>query len=102
MFRISTTDTAHERRLVVEGKLVEPWTSELRKTWEASGEGLDGRQRVIDLTNLTVISREGEEAIFELMRGGAKFCCAGVLIKHVLKQLTHRCGRSSAQFETKS
>ncbi len=87
---------------MVEGKLVEPWTSELRKTWEASGEGLDGRQRVIDLTNLTVISREGEEAIFELMRGGAKFCCAGVLIKHVLKQLTHRCGRSSAQFETKS
>ena len=95
MFRISTTDTPHQRRLVVEGKLVEPWTSELRKTWGASGEDLHGRQRIIDLTNVTVISREGEEAILELMRSGAKFCCAGILIKHVVKQLTHRCGPTS-------
>jgi hypothetical protein len=91
MFRISTIDTDRERRLIVEGTLVQPWVSELRRTWGDAGNSLEGRTLVIDLTNATVISREGEAEIFELMKEGAKFSCAGVLIKHVLKGLAHRC-----------
>jgi len=45
---------------------------------------------VIDLRSLTVISREGEEAIFDLMKKGAKFTCAGVLTRHVLKHLARK------------
>jgi hypothetical protein len=91
MFRISTIDTQRERRLVVEGTLVSPWIEELQKTWSNAGDALDGRSLVIDLTNATVISREGESAIFELMKDGAKFSCGGVLTKHVLKELARRC-----------
>ncbi|HEY4679276.1 MAG TPA: hypothetical protein VIJ01_19070 [Candidatus Angelobacter sp.] len=91
MFRISTIDTQRERRLVVEGTLVPPWVDELRKTWSDAGDGLEGRSLVIDLTNATVISREGENAIFDLMKDGAKFSCGGVLTKHVLKELARRC-----------
>jgi len=91
MFKISTVDTIQERRLVVEGTLVNPWVVELRKTWGVAGHSLDGRNLVIDLTNATMIDREGEAAIFELMRDGAKFCCSGVLTKHVLKQLARKC-----------
>jgi hypothetical protein len=91
MFRISTIDTHRERRLVVEGTLIHPWVDELRKTWSDAGNSLDDRNVVIDLTNVIVISREGENAIFELMKEGAKFSCGGVLTRHLLKQLAHRC-----------
>ncbi|MBZ5666852.1 MAG: hypothetical protein LAO30_19880 [Acidobacteriia bacterium] len=91
MLKISTIDTKSERRLVVEGKLVEPWLAELRRTWSNAGEGLEGRKLVIDLHNATVISSEGESTLFELMRGGAKFSCGGVLTRHLLKRLAHRC-----------
>ncbi len=91
MFRISTIDTQCERKLVVEGTLVQPWIAELRRTWSNAGNALESRTLVIDLTNATVISREGEDAIFELMKDGAKFSCAGVLTKHMLKRAAHRC-----------
>lgn len=91
MFKISTIDSASERRLVVEGTLVQPWVGELRRTWNDAGQSLDGRKLVIDLTNATLIDPEGEAAIFELMQEGAKFNCSGVLTRHVLKQAAHKC-----------
>ena len=90
MFRVSTVDTRSERTLVVEGTLVGPWVAELRTSWRNACQELGGRQLVIDLCNLTVVSREGEEAIFGLMKEGAKFSCGDVLLKHVLKQLERR------------
>jgi len=90
MLKISTIDTKSERRLVVEGKLVEPWLAELKRTWNDASEGLQGRKLLIDLRNATVISREGEHALYELMREGARFSCGGVLTKHLLKRLAHR------------
>jgi anti-anti-sigma regulatory factor len=91
MFKISIVDTPAQRRLVVEGKLSEPWIDELRATWRNTTRDLAGRKLVIDLSSLTVISREGEDAIFDLMKSGAKFCCAGILTRHVLKRLARRC-----------
>jgi len=91
MFRISTIDTSSERRLVLEGTLVRPWVDELRRTWSVASKTLEGRGLVIDLTNVIVISREGENTIFELMKEGAKFSCGGVLTRHLLKELAHRC-----------
>jgi hypothetical protein len=90
MLKISTIDSQSERRLVVEGKLVEPWLTELKKTWDSAGEGLEGRKLIIDLHNATVISCEGESALYELMRAGAKFTCGGVLTRHMVKRLAHR------------
>lgn len=93
MFKISTIDTRYRRRLVVEGKLMEPWVAELHTSWRDASLNLDGRRLVIDLSSLTVISREGEDAIVELMKHGAKFSCCGVLTRHVLKRLARNCQR---------
>jgi hypothetical protein len=38
-----------------------------------------------------VISQDGENTLFELMRNGAKFSSGGVLTRHVLSQLARRC-----------
>jgi len=91
MFKISIVDTPYQRRLVVEGRLSKPWVDELRTTWSGASRALGARKLVIDLSNLTVISREGEDAIFDLMKQGAKFSCAGILTRHVLKGLARRC-----------
>jgi hypothetical protein len=91
MLKISTIDRRSERRLVVEGKLIQPWIGELRRTWRSAGEDLHGRKRVIDLSNATVISKEGEDALFDLMKEGAKFSCGGVLTRYVIKRLAHKC-----------
>jgi hypothetical protein len=86
MFKISIADTRSQRRVVVEGMLVGPWVAELRKSWSNASQGLGGRKLVINLSSLTVISREGEDAILDLMKKGAKFSCAGVLTRHLLKE----------------
>jgi hypothetical protein len=90
MFKISIADTPSRRTLIVEGTLVGPWVAELGTTWKNSSQDLDGRNLIIDLCSLTVISREGEEAIFDLMKKGAKFSCGGVLTRHVLQRLERK------------
>jgi hypothetical protein len=101
MLKISTVDGTSERRLVVEGKLTDPWVGELRRSWQSAGEGLQGRKLVIDLKNATVISREGENELLEMMKEGAKFSCCGVLTRYVMKQLAHRCrGRAESKSKT--
>jgi len=90
MFRISIADTPSRRTLIVEGTLIGPWVPELRAAWRHRNKELGGRELLIDLCNVTVISREGEDAIFDLMKEGAKFSCGGVLIRHVLKELARK------------
>jgi len=91
MFKISIVDNRSQRRVVVEGRLIEPWVDELRATWKIASRDLEGRRLVIDVGSLTVISQKGEDAIFDLMKEGAKFSCGGVLTRHVLKRLARRC-----------
>jgi hypothetical protein len=97
MFKISIVDTRTQRKLVVEGKLSEPWVAELRTTWKNASRDLDDRKVVIDLSGVTVLSHEGENAIFDLMKQGAKFSCAGILTRHVLKGLARRCQCTPSQ-----
>ena len=91
MFKISIIETRAQRRLVLEGKLIAPWTGELQSAWKSAGQELQGRKLVIDLTNVTVIGQDGENMLFELMKDGARFSCGDVLTKHVVKRLARRC-----------
>jgi len=91
MFRISIIDTLSQRKLVVEGRLSEPWLDELRTTWKNACRDLCGRKLIIDVSSLTVISQAGEDAIFDLMKQGAKFSCSSICTKYVLKRLARAC-----------
>jgi hypothetical protein len=90
MFKISIADTPSRRTLLVEGMLIGRWVAELGTTWRKASLDLGGRKVVIDLTNVIVISHEGEHAIFDLMKKGANFSCGGVLMRHVLKELARK------------
>jgi len=94
MLKISFLDDSTQHQLVLEGKLIQPWVAELRKVCERAAADVDRRQLVIELRNLTVISKEGEDLLRELIEAGAKFHCCGVFTKHVLKQLARKAQQS--------
>ena len=90
MFKISITQSPGKRTLLVEGKLIPPWTAELERVWREANRDLNGRKLAIDLSEVTTINPEGEDTLFDLMKDGAKFTCGGVLTKYVLKRLARR------------
>lgn len=90
MLKISVMDSATQRRLLVEGKLIAPWAAVLRSSCEKARADLGGRELVIELKHVTAISQEGESAILELINEGIKFRSRGVFTKHVMKELAHR------------
>jgi hypothetical protein len=91
MFKISIVESRGRRIVLLEGRLLSPWTAEVESAWRLAGEELQGRKLVIDLTNVTLISRDAENTLVGLMREGAKFSCGGVFTKHVLRRLARRC-----------
>lgn len=90
MLRISILDSSSRRRVIVEGTLCEPWIEELRSAWNRAHADLQNRTLVIDLENVTAITREGENAILKLMGEGAQFRSRGVLTKHILRELAQQ------------
>jgi hypothetical protein len=90
MLKISIVDTSAQCRIVLEGKLIAPWVTELKKAWKALAADLGGREFVVDVGDVIFISREGENALLELMRHGAKFQCRGVFTRHIVEQLARR------------
>jgi len=90
MLRISIADTPSRRTLLVEGTLIGVWVAELGTTWRNTSQDLGGRKLVIDLTDVTAISPEGEDAIFDLMKKAVNFSSSSVLTGHVLKQLARK------------
>lgn len=89
MLKISVVESPRRCRLVLEGSLVEPWVGELLREYTKAKEHLDGRELVVDLTNLTAMSGAGEDAILELMEDRARFQC-GIFAKEVLKKLVSK------------
>jgi hypothetical protein len=88
MLKISAKDGKAGRRLVLEGKLIAPWTEALVET--ACPDHHADHELVIDLRGVTEISPDGEEALYRLMVQGTKFRGGGLFVRQVLKQLAQR------------
>jgi hypothetical protein len=90
VLRISVYEGRKQRRLLLEGKLIAPWATELRTACEKAKTDLDGRELVVEMNNLSAISQEGENVLLDLLSEGIKFRCHGVFTKLILKQLARR------------
>lgn len=95
MLKISIIEDSRRRRLIAEGKLIVPWTAELRAACKAARADLQGRQLMLDLRSLTAISPEGESVLLELMNEKIEFQC-GVFMREVIRQLARKHQRTSA------
>jgi hypothetical protein len=97
MLKISIIDSRTHRRLVLEGKLVEPWTDELGPACKRAKAELGGRELVVDVKNLIVINQAGENVLLELMQEGVKMRGCGVFTRHILKELARRVERKDKE-----
>jgi len=94
MLRISIVDRRNQRRLVLEGKLVVPWSHELKPAYLEASADLNGRELVIDVKGVTAISEDGENVLLELTKEGASFRRPGVFTNHILKRLARKVRRN--------
>jgi len=90
MLRISIIGNDHKRQLVLEGKLVAPWTNELMKIGQEALIDRENRELVIDLRSVTALSAEGEDVLQALADQGARFRVSGVFMRQVMKQVSRR------------
>lgn len=94
MLKISIKDSQTRRVLLLEGKIIAPWTDELSKAaCQDKANHRAGHKLVVDLRGVTDISADGEEALYCLMVQGARFRGGGVFIQRVLKDLAQRLRR---------
>lgn len=96
MLKITEIDGIDRRTLVLEGELIAPWISVLEQSWNQIRMSDSVSSIVVDLKDVTAISREGQQVLSRMMSEGAELnCCRGVLIKQVLLQLKQRCKAKS-------
>ena len=100
MLKISIIDSKAQRRLVVEGKLIAPWTAELHSAWRKATTDLKGRELVVDVKGLTAITEDGEKVLMEQMKAGVRFRSSGVFTKQVLKRLARHIRRNVQEEKT--
>ena len=72
MLKIVTVDTLAQRRLVVRGKLVEPWVPQFQRVWEESLRERDPRDLVADLREVGVMNQHAENIVAEMVARGAE------------------------------
>ena len=81
----------------MEGKLVAPWTAELRPACEKARADLDGRELIVVVKNLIAINQTGEQVLLQLMKDGVKFQGCDVFSKHILRELARRIRRDGQE-----
>lgn len=67
MLKITVIESRIARRLIFKGRLIAPYTAELRTACEQAKADLQERELIIDLNNISAISQEGEAVLLELM-----------------------------------
>jgi anti-anti-sigma regulatory factor len=96
VLKITITETATERRWIVQGRLVGPWVSELRTTWKRAHRARDDRACIIDLNDVTLIDKSGERLLRAMCKKGAQLIANGMYVKQVLEQLRDAIGGTNA------
>ena len=97
MLKITVIEGQRRRRVIVEGKLIGPWTAELTSAYQRARTDLQDRELIVDLRSLTAISPEGADVLLQLIREKVKFVC-GVYAKEVLRQLSLKAHNAAAEY----
>ena len=94
MLRITVKEIGAEQRWVLQGRLTRNSVPELISNWRAARDRPSASNRVVDLNEVTVIDKSGEEVLSMMIGEGAKFVANGLYTKHLLETLHERIGNS--------
>jgi ABC-type transporter Mla MlaB component len=87
MLKITRIDTKTEQRLVLEGRLTEPWIADLRPHWQETRHAHPEREFVVDLRGVVRSDTAGECALALMKTEGAEFLASGIRMKHLVEHL---------------
>jgi len=90
MLRITVKEIAAEQRWVLQGRLTKNFVPELVSNWQAARDRPSARNRVVDLNEVTVIDKSGEEVLSMMIDENARFVASGPYTKHLLQTLHER------------
>lgn len=90
MLRISVVESLTEEKWILQGQLTGEFASELSENWRVSLARCSDRSRVVDLTDVTVIDKRGEEVLLTMVCQRARFVTTGLYTPHLLEELRAR------------
>jgi anti-anti-sigma regulatory factor len=104
MLRITKIDTPSEQKLILEGRLTDPWIADLSSHWEETRHAHPERKFVVDLRGVMRIDSAGEGALALMKTAGGEFLASGIRMKHLVEHLemaaqpeSHSMGRTVGQ-----
>jgi ABC-type transporter Mla MlaB component len=97
MLRITVKEKGSEQRWTLQGRLTKECVAELVSTWQAARSRHSAGNRIVDLNEITVIDKSGEEVLSMMIGEGATFVATGLYTKHLLEALHERIGNSPNQ-----
>lgn len=87
MLKITVHATGEELRFTLEGKLAGPWVPELRECWRQAASERPQRGAVVDLREVDFVDSEGQAALADLRRAGARFLASTPVIQAVVREI---------------
>jgi len=97
MLRITVKENSSEQRWTLQGRLTKECIAELVSNWRAACGRPSAGNRIVDLNEITVIDKSGEDVLSMMIGEGAKFVATGLYTKHLLEALHRRTGKSPIQ-----
>jgi hypothetical protein len=95
MLRITVRDRSSEQRWILQGRLTKECIDELVSSWRSARRGPSAGNRIVDLNEITVIDKSGEEVLSMMIDEGTRFVATGLYTKHLLDALRMRTGNPS-------
>jgi hypothetical protein len=87
MLKITSEKSSDSVRLIVEGSLTGPWTSELEHEWRAI-QPAGVVPLVVDLAGVTFVGEDGKALLKRMWREGAQLVATGCCIGHLVEEIT--------------
>jgi hypothetical protein len=90
MLRITVVENPEGEKWILQGQLTGEFASELSTTWRSSLDRSSDRLRIVDLSEVTSIDRNGEEILRRMIHQGARCVATGIYTRHLLEELQAR------------
>jgi outer membrane protein TolC/anti-anti-sigma regulatory factor len=87
MLRISIFNEPYSITVKAEGKIIQDWADELRKTWVAISGEAGNRKKIIDLFNVSFVDEMGRQLLMEMHAAGAKLLGSGPMISGLIEEI---------------
>lgn len=90
MLRITVKELASEQRWILQGRLTRNSVGGLLSSWRTAQGEACAKSRAVDLNDVIVIDKNGEEVLSAMIAEGVKFVADGLYTKHLLDALRER------------